>query len=393
MKLDPESTPMKKAHSPSLCSLTAIAIAVVSCHRPASSGATGPQPPPGEVWLTPSQVKDANIEVQVVEPRDLDDTIFTSGRIALEDVRAGHVLSPVTGRVVSIKAALGERVKKGDPLAVIESPDIGNVVSDEHKAQADLIAADHDRKRKKGLFEQRAGSLADVEASEDNYRKARAELERARKKQYLLRVGNVDTVTQQYTLPSPIDGEILARNINPGVEVTGQYSGGTTQELFTIGEIARVWMMGDLYEMDSSRVHVGTTATVTVVAYPNTEFKGRVDWVSGMFDPTTRTAKVRCTFDNPEKKLRPEMYATVEISVDKKTALAVPRNSVLRLGDAKVVFVQVGEAGGGQGTVRFKRVPVQVDEGESSPWLEVKHGLVQGQKVVINGAILLSQKL
>lgn len=393
MKLDPESTPMKKAHSPSLCSLTAIAIAVVSCHRPASSGATGPQPPPGEVWLTPSQVKDANIEVQVVEPRDLDDTIFTSGRIALEDVRAGHVLSPVTGRVVSIKAALGAHVKKGDPLAIIESPDIGNVVSDVHKAQADLIAAEHDRKRKKELFEQKAGSLADLEVSEDNYRKAKAEIERARQKQYLLRVGNVDSVTQQYTLPSPIDGEILLRNINPGVEVTGQYSGGANQELFTIGEVDRVWMIGDLYEMDLSRVHVGTTATVTIVAYPETEFKGRVDWVSGMFDPTTRTAKVRCTFDNPERKLRPEMYATVEISVDKRRALAVPRSAVLRLGDANVVFIQIDEGGGPQEKVHFKRVPVYVDEAESGPWLEVKHGLVPGQRVVIHGAILLSQKL
>ena len=100
---------------------------------------------------------------------------------------------------------------------------------------------------------------------------------------------------------------------------------------------------------------------------------------------------MRCTFDNPDKLLRPEMYATVQISVDQKRALAIPRNALLRLGEYKVVFVEVGRAT--KATCRFERVPVDVDEGESSQWLEVKHGLDAGQQVVVSGAILLSQKL
>ncbi len=139
----------------------------------------------GEVWLTPQQIKDANIEVQTVADQDVDDTILTSGRVALDDLRSAHVFSPVTGRVVEISAQLGQHVRKGDVLAVIESPDIGNAVSDVHKAEADLIAAEHDLKRKKQLFEEKAGSAADLEASEDNWRKAKAELERARQKQFL----------------------------------------------------------------------------------------------------------------------------------------------------------------------------------------------------------------
>jgi membrane fusion protein, heavy metal efflux system len=369
----------------------ALAAAAVGCHKSqAAPEPAGPQPPPGEVWLSQQQVVDAKIEVKPVEDQDVDDTILTSGRVALDDLRSGHVFSPVTGRVVQINAQLGARVKKGDPLATIESPDIGNTVSDVHKAEADLIAAQHDYARKKDLFEQKAGSAADLEASEDGFRKAKAELERARQKQALLRVGSVDAVTQTYTLPSPIDGEVLMRNINPGIEVQGQYSGGATQELFTIGELDKVWVLADLYEMDISRVHVGTPADVTVVAYKDKVFKGHVDWVSGMLDPSTRTAKVRCTFDNPDALLRPEMYATVQISVDQKKALAIPRNALLRLGEYKVVFIQVGEE---PGRVRFERVPVDVDEGESSQWLEVKHGLEAGQKIVVNGAILLSQKL
>ena len=373
------------------CALVLSALFSTGCHKSqAASEPAQAQPPPGEVWLSQQQVLDAKIDVQQVTDQDVDDTILTSGRVALDDLRSGHVFSPVTGRVVKIEAQLGQRVKKGDPLATLESPDIGNTVSDVHKAEADLIAAQHDYERKKDLFEQKAGSAADLEAAEDSYRKAKAEIERARQKQSLLRVGSADAVTQMYTLTSPIDGEVLMRNINPGIEVQGQYSGGATQELFTVGELDKVWVLADLYEMDISRVHVGTPADVTVVAYPDKVFKGQVDWVSGMLDPSTRTAKVRCTFDNPERLLRPEMYATIQISVDQKRALAIPRNALLRLGEYKVVFVEVGDE---PGRVRFRRVPVDVDEGEASPWLEVKHGLESGQKVVVNGAILLSQKI
>ncbi len=212
-----------------LWTLAALAAAAVSCHKSEAAPETsGPQPPAGQVWLTPQQVKDAKIEVQTIAEQDVDDTILTSGRVTLEDLRSAHVYTPVTGRVVKIVAGLGQRVKKGDALAVIESPDIGNAVSDVHKAEADLIAAEHDFKRKKELFEQKAGSAADQEASEDNWRKATAEVERARQKAYLLRTGNVDNVTQTFTLPSPIDGEVLLMNINPGIEVQGQYSGGAT---------------------------------------------------------------------------------------------------------------------------------------------------------------------
>jgi cobalt-zinc-cadmium efflux system membrane fusion protein len=369
--------------------VAALAAPLAACHRPEAPG-RAVQPPAGEVWLTPQQVKDAKIEIEPLQVHDVDDTILTSGTVSLDDLRAGHVFSPVTGRVVSILAALGQRVKKGQTLAIIESPDIGTAVADVHKAEADVIAAEHDLKRKKELFEQKAGPAADVEAAQDTYRKAKAELERAREKERLLRVGSANTVTQQYPLPSPVDGEVLSRNINPGVEIQGQYSGGANQELFTIGELDRVWVMADLYEMDLARVHVGSPASVSVVAYPGMRFNGRVDWVSGSLDPGTRTAKVRLSIDNPDRLLRPMMYATVQISVDQARSLAIPRNALLRIGDEKVVFIEVGE---GDGYVRFKKVDVDVDEGESSPFLVLKTGLPAGTKLVVSGAILLSQML
>jgi cobalt-zinc-cadmium efflux system membrane fusion protein len=362
-----------------------------SCRQSQAAGeAASPTTPPGEVWLTPAQVAEAKIKVDTVADQDVDDTVTTSGTVTLEDTMTGHVFSPVTGRVVTILAEYGQRVKKGQALAVIESPDIGSAVSDTHKAGADLIAAQHDLRRKKDLFDQHAASQADVEASEDTYRSAKAELERARQKQVLLHVGNVDAVTQTYTLTSPVDGEVLIRNINPGIEVQGQYSGGATQELFTIGELDKIWVFADIYEVDMARIHVGAPAAVTVLTYKDKVFQGKVDWISGGLDPNTRTAKVRCTFDNPDHLLRPQMYSTVRIAVDQKSALAIPKDAVVHLGEYRVVFVQLPDADGHQ---RFERVPVDLDEREGSPWVAVKHGLDAGQKVVVAGSAYLSQRL
>jgi cobalt-zinc-cadmium efflux system membrane fusion protein len=371
--------------------LTALCLLAVACQgssRAAEPGAV--VAPPGEVWLTPRQIADAKIEVNIAEDRAVDDTLVTSGRVAFDDQRVGRVFSPVNGRVVRVLAELGQHVKRGQALAVIESPDIGNAVSDEHKARADLVAAEHDHARQRALLDQHATSETSLEQSEDNWRKAKAELERARQKTYLLRAGGVDAVTQTYTLAAPIEGDVLMRNVSPGVEVQGQYSGGSAVELFTVGDLGRVWVMADLYEIDLDRVRVGSPVSITVISRPGTAIHGEVDWVSGVLDPLTRTAKVRCTLDNAAGLLKPEMYATALIAVQQRNTLAIPRTALLRLGEYRAVFVESGES---PGYVHFVRVPVEVEEGEASPWLEVKEGLEHGQLVVTSGAILLSQRL
>jgi cobalt-zinc-cadmium efflux system membrane fusion protein len=378
-----------------------LAPALVSCQHVAKGG--GSEVPPGQVWLTRAEMAASKIEVASVTEQVVDDTILTAGTVMLDDLRAGHVFSPVTGRVTKIHVRLGDHVKKGDLLASIESPDVGNAVSDVHKAEADLIAAKHDLTRKRELYAQKAAAAADVEASEDNERKAKAELDRARLKQYLLRVGNVDTVSQQYTIAAPIDGEVLAWNVSLGMEVQGQYSGGanapstgspagTTNpgELFTIGEVDKVWVIGDIYEIDIPRVRAGESVQVMTVAYPGVPFPGTVDWLSGALDANTRTAKVRCVIDNPDKKLRPMMYSTISIAVDQRKAVAIPRTAIVKMGEYKVIFIQVGEA---DGRVHFKRLPVEVDESRVGPFVAVKHGATAGQEIVVIGGDELKKKL
>lgn len=341
-----------------------------------------------EIALTRDEISRSKIEVQVVDEQAVEDSLVTSGRITFDDLRVAHIYSPVTGRVMRLDAALGQRVKKGASLAAITSPDLGQASSDLGKANADLIASEHDYKRKKSLFEAHATSAADYEASRDSYRQAKAEKARAEQKAALLRTGAVDLVTQSYTLITPIDGEIIARMVNPGTEVQGQYSSGSAVELFTVGDLDKVWVMADVYEKDIARVVAGAKVTVTVVGYPGKLFQGGVDWVSGTLDPTTRTGKVRCVFDNPERLLKPEMYASVQIAVAERRALAVPRSAVVHLGDQSVVFVQSSSST--SGPLKFERVPVAADETLTGRFVPVSRGLERGAKVVVNGAQALA---
>jgi cobalt-zinc-cadmium efflux system membrane fusion protein len=362
--------------------------AAIGCADPPDAP-RDPDRPPNAAWLTAQQIAAAGIEVQPVAVQQIEDTIRTSGKVVFDDSHVSHVFSPVSGRITEIRAQLGQHVRRGDVLAVIESPDIGAASSDLGKAEADLAAAEHEYKRQNALFAAHAASERDREQAQDGYLKAKAELERARQKARLLNAPGVNVVTQSYTLLAEIEGEVVARGASPGMEVQGQYSVGTSPELFTIGDLDNVWVLADLYEMDLAHVKIGVPVSVTTVAEPGRVFTGQVDWVSESLDPTTRTAKVRSRFDNADHSLRPEMFVTVKMTVDVKRALAIPRSALLRLGDHDFVFVRRGTAPAGR--TQFERVKVEVeDEGEGDPWLSVTSGLAAGDEVVTSGAILLA---
>jgi cobalt-zinc-cadmium efflux system membrane fusion protein len=108
---------------------------------------------------------------------------------------------------------------------------------------------------------------------------------------------------------------VIARSVNPGAEIQGQYGGGTALELFTVGELDSVWLLADVFEMDLGRVQKGAPVSIKVVAYPDRTFSGQVDYITGTLDPATRTARVRCAVPNPARELKPEMYATVSKSL------------------------------------------------------------------------------
>jgi cobalt-zinc-cadmium efflux system membrane fusion protein len=377
--------------------LSSLLVAILACSaaacgsRAVSSSASSPPtsspPPAGEARLAPAKLRTAGISVVPVAYQDLDRVLAATGRVTFDDQRVTHVFSPVNGRVTRLVARPGQRVAKGDPLAIIQSPDVGSAVSDYAKAQAALAAAERDYQRQRDLFAAHAAAERDLEGAEANARQARAERDRAEQKARLLGGGKLSGVTQEFLLRSPIAGEVIARAANPGVEVQGQYSGGTAVELYTVGELGRVWVLADVFEADLARIRVGSPVAVEVISSPGRRFEGRVDWISAAIDPAPRTPKVRCTIDNESRLLKPEMYATVSIAVPGRRALAIPRGAVLRQGEQTVVFREVGTTP--DGLVRFERWPVKVDDEGGDSLVAVLAGLHPGDRVVSAGGILL----
>jgi cobalt-zinc-cadmium efflux system membrane fusion protein len=347
------------------------------------------RPPPGEAWVSPQQMQAGQVEVATVEERPVASQLTAPGRIAFDDSHVAHVFSPVSGRVTRIDAQLGQRVRRGAPLLTLESPDVGVAAADVGKAEADLQAAERELRRQRELFEAHAGAQRELEAAQAARDRAAAELARARQRARLFR-GASAAVSQAVILRAPIDGEIVARAVTPGMEVAGQSSGGTSPELFTIVDADQVWALADVFEMDLPRVERGAPATVKVVAYPDRTFPGRIDWISPVLDPQTRSARVRVTLPNPAHELFPEMYATILISTPPRNALAIPRSAVLRLGEQTVVLVQTGRTE--NDLLRFQERRVQVESDDADPVVVVS-GLSRGEQVVVSGALLLSGML
>jgi cobalt-zinc-cadmium efflux system membrane fusion protein len=316
------------------------------------------------------------------------DVITVGGRLVFDDLRVTHVFPPVSGRITEILAAPGQHVAKGAPLAIILSPDLGSAFSDELKAKADLVAAEHEVKRQREMEALRASSKRDLQLAEDNYDRSKAEYARTAEKTRLLREGARNTVTQEFVLRSPIEGNVIARSANPGVEVQGQYSaGGNVPELFAIGSIDDLWLLGDVYESDLAFVRPGAEVELQVSAYPGHVFSGRVDWISDTLDPALHTAKVRCVLRNQDGLLRPEMYGVVTIGAPARRAVTVPRDALLRLGDETNVFVEGAPTSDGH--VPFRRRAVLADEQTAGDTVPILAGLQAGERVASRGSIFL----
>jgi cobalt-zinc-cadmium efflux system membrane fusion protein len=364
-------------------SVLAVGLLALGCReRPMEMPASAP---PGEAWLTEKQVADARIAIEPARVRPVGAPVIAPARVAFNDLRVAHVFSPVAGRVIQVLAQPGDRVKKGTALASIQSPDVGQAFADLARAQADLQVSELEERRQKELVEARAGARRDLETAVAAASRARAEFSRASEKARFLRSEGLQ-VTQAYEIRSPIDGEVIFRNINPGMEVQGQYTGGQAVELFTVGEMSAVWILADVFAIDVPRLAVGAPSRVSLPAFPGRTFDGKVDWIAGALDPAARTARVRITLANPARELKPEMLGTVEISGRSREALAVPRSAVLRVGDGRFVFVEDGKSADGR--ARFVRRNVEVDD-DGGDVVAVTHGLEPGQLVVAGGAILL----
>ena len=306
-----------------------------------------------------------------------------NGKLAWNEDKTVRIFTPLTGRVDRILAQPGERVKQGQTLAVIASPDLGQAQADARRAQGEYSLAEQSRARVKELHENGVAAAKDLHAAEAEYARAESALKRtqARLKLY----GSGMQVDQAYALTSPLNGVVVEKNINPGQELRPDQMGATLPALFVITDPAYLWVLLDATEKDLPQLKPGRTIKIRMPAYPNTTFDAKVEAVADFLDPTTRTIKVRAALDNTRRQLKSEMFVTAAAGDGAAKVLQVPLRAVFFQGGSNFVFV---DDGGGKYT-RHK-----VETGDSfDGFITITSGLQPAQKVVTEGALLLQQML
>jgi membrane fusion protein, heavy metal efflux system len=312
--------------------------------------------------------------VKVVEYKAVS-TLEVTGVVNPDIARAVPVISLAAGRVVEIKARLGDTVKKGQLLLRVRSSDVSGAYQTYLKAQNDERLARQQLERIKILYEKGATSKGILEQAEDTAQDAKVDLDTATEQLHLLGVdkdhpsGIVDVV-------APISGVITDQEVTNAAGVQG-LSGPNP---FTISDLSYVWIICDVYENDLDAVHLGEFADIRLNAYPTKVLKGRIDNILPVLDPNLRTAKVRLEVANPGL-MRVGMFATATFyGRQPETHAAVPATAILHLHDRDWVYAPLG---GG----RFKRKEVVSGSMLAGNQQEIISGIDAGAEVIQNALV------
>jgi len=295
-----------------------------------------------------------------------------TGSVLPDISRTVPVISLASGRVVEIRARLGDRVEKGQLLLRVRSDDVSNGFSDYRKAVADELLARKQLDRGKDLFAHGAIAEADLETAQDAEDDAKVTLETTA--EHLRLLGNDPKhPTGTVDIYAPVSGVITDQQVTNAAGVQSLSSPNP----FTISDLSRVWVVCDVYENDLPGVRLGDLADIRLSAYPNQELKGTISNIGALLDPNIRTAKVRIEVSNPGM-LRPGMFVTAVFhGLKKEMHAAVPASSILSLHDRDWVYIPAGAG-------KFRRVEVKSGDMLPNGMQEVMSGLRPGQQVVVN---------
>lgn len=353
---------------------------------PTEPPSSSPTLAPGAVRLSATQL--ATLETAVVGTRSFRSQEITDGQITLNGDTSTQVFTPYSGRVLRVMAEPGESVKKGQPLLQVGASEFVGAQSDLLNASAALNLARATEARKHAAFDSKGGSLADWQQAQADLAAAQTQLEAARNR---LRIfGQSDTEiaslegsrrTQADTyVVAPIAGVITDRQVGPGQFLQA----GSTTPLFTIGDLATVWLVAAVRESDAARVQRGQPIEVRVLALPGQVFTATLTSVAAQVDPVTRRVAVRATLPNPDGKLKPQMFATFSIfTSEADKAPAVPEEAVVREGDEARVWVLLPDHSLTSRPVKTGRV--------SDGMVEVLAGLAAGDRIVTRGSLFVDR--
>jgi cobalt-zinc-cadmium efflux system membrane fusion protein len=304
-----------------------------------------------------------------------------NARIALPAVvesdpaRTAAVLTPLAGRLVSLKVGLGDRVRKGQVLAVIDSPDLGQAYDDDAKAADALKLADKNLEREEG--QHRIGAASDKDLDQSKSDRAQALAEHTRTQARLKVLGAAADQSHLLIVAASMNGSITALSVAPGDMINDP-----TQPLMTLADLGTVWVTALVPEKDVSAVYKGQSAEVTLSAYPDRLLRGKVLFVSDVIEPDSRRNKIRIAFENRDYALKPNMFATVTVIGPDRTEIVVPSSALLMNNDRTSVFVATAPW-------TFERRTVDPDLGDGTA-VAIRSGLAAGDQVVVKGGILLN---
>ena len=324
----------------------------------------------------------SHVQVVTVGPTTLTRTLRLTGAVAYNAFATTPVITQVGGPVSRILAIPGQRVKAGQPMLEVSSPDYSQLLDAYLKAADSSRLADKNYARAQDLYQHHAIAERDLEQAESDRNQAQADLNAADQGMKILGIRNPADLAKapssaQVPVLAPISGEVVERLVSPGQVVQA----GQTQA-FTISDLSTVWVLANVYQADLAFVRSGDDVVVNTDAYPDA-FHGRISYVSPALDPNTRTLQARIVVDNPGGRLKRDMYCTVTVTAGSiSNALAVPDSSLLR-DDNNQPFVYVAV-----GTNQFGRRDVEIGQSQNSQ-TQILKGISVGERVVGDGSLFL----
>ncbi|AZG15843.1 MULTISPECIES: efflux RND transporter periplasmic adaptor subunit [Cupriavidus] len=314
-----------------------------------------------------------------------DRMLSMPGRLVWNEDRTVRVATPFAGRVMEILVQPGATVKAGQPLAMLTSPDFGVAQADARKSAADSAVAAKSLARQRELYQAGVIAQKDFEQAQADNARAAADLARTQAALRMYGAGGGDAVNQRFALRSPIDGVVVERNINTGMELRPDQQ--PNAPLFLITDPSTLWAQLDAAEADLGLFKAGVSVQLTSAAYPGETFLGTVVKIADYVDPTSRSVKVRLAVPNADRRLKAEMYVTAKLQAASFQGISVPSKAVFLADNRNYVFVRTSAT-----PFVFERREVKL--GVTLPGTtEVVQGLKAGDVVITDGNLYLQDIL
>jgi len=383
-----ESHPRSPAHA--LFLVAAVLSLSAACRSSEPSPDPGQEEPRGplRVELTPAAIAAAGIKTEPVVLRAVDEVLSLSGTIGYDENQVAHVAPRIGGRVTKILVDFGDTVRSGQVLAEIDSPDLGQALADWRKSRSVFSVRQRDYERAQRLLDGKAISQGEFLSREGEFLIAKAEMESTDSHLHLLglsheevaRLTSQEELKSAFPLRSPLAGKIVDRQINPGEVVEA------SKPLFTVGDLANLWLLARVYEKDLRRIHVGQDVEVSSDAFPGETFVGKVDHIGDRVEEDSRTVRARAVLRNPDGKLKPGMFVQARVVVGTDTpAEVVPASAIQDIDGIATVFVEVTAGVFEPRRIETGRVGKTV--------IEVVRGLEAKSRVVSQGSLTLKAEL